>query len=172
MMTEDTPRGTSPLDIDAALANPSAYFRQPEDVLAHSLVSQAFQLKLLKQWEHDALLLSEAEAEGMGGGEESMLGRVRQALRTLEASMDEGETVGMNAARAAARNVASGIEEAANHARHVASQTREGITGFRAFMRAQPITGALLMLACGYMFGRIAGGRRYKTSPGDSDGQK
>jgi hypothetical protein len=34
-MTEHTPQGTSPLDIDAAFADPSAYFDQPQDVLAY-----------------------------------------------------------------------------------------------------------------------------------------
>src|SRR5277367_1080906 len=30
-MTEDTPRAPSPIDTDAMLANPSAYFNQPQD---------------------------------------------------------------------------------------------------------------------------------------------
>ncbi len=158
-MTADAP-GTSPIDIDAALANPSAYFDQPRDVLAHSGISRKFQLKLLQQWEHDARLLADAEGEGMGGGEESMLGRVRQALRTLEGSMDDPEAGEAQASiGASARSIAGGIEEAASHVRHAASRTQEGVAEFRAFMRAQPITGALLMVAFGYLAGRIAGGR-------------
>jgi hypothetical protein len=150
-----------PIDIDAALANPSAYFDQPQDVLAHPGISKKFQLKLLRQWEYDARLLAEAEDEGMGGGEESMLGRVRQAVLTLEASMDDTEAGGARASiGTGARKVAVGLEEAASHVRHAASRTQERITQFRGFMRAQPITGALLMVAVGYLVGRFAGGRR------------
>jgi hypothetical protein len=152
-MTAET-AGASPIDIDAALINPSAYFDQPQDVLAHPGMSRKFQLKLLQQWEHDARLLAEAEGEGMGGGEESMLGRVRQALRTLEASEAQA-SIGTGA-----RNVAGGLAEAASHVRHAGSRTQERVTEFRAFMRAQPITGALLMFVFGYLVGRIAGGRR------------
>jgi len=83
-MTQDTPRDTSAINIDAALANPSAYFAQPQDVLTHPDLSRELQLKLLRQWEQDARELAEAESEGMGGGEESMLGRVAQALRALD----------------------------------------------------------------------------------------
>ena len=159
-MTENT-AGTSPIDIDAALANPTAYFDQPQDVLAHPGISRKFQLKLLQQWEHDARLLAEAEGEGMGGGEESMLGRVRQALRTLEASTDDTEAGEAQASIGArARNVAGGLEEAASRVRHAASQIQDRVTEFRAFMRAQPITGALFMFAFGYLVGRIARGRR------------
>src|SRR5271166_3016325 len=83
-MAQDTPPHPSPIDIDAALANPSAFFAQPRDVLAHAGLSRELQLKLLRQWEQDARELADAESEGMGGGEESMLGRVAQALRALD----------------------------------------------------------------------------------------
>jgi len=36
-MTQETPRDTSLLDIDTALANPRAYFAQPQDVLTYTL---------------------------------------------------------------------------------------------------------------------------------------
>jgi hypothetical protein len=91
-MTQDTPGGPSPIDIDAALANPSAYFAQPQDVLAYPGLSRELQLKLLRQWEQDARELAEAESEGMGGGEESMLGRVCQALRALDRPQETGMT--------------------------------------------------------------------------------
>jgi hypothetical protein len=160
-MTEDTPRAPSPIDSDAVLANPSAYFNQPQDVLVHPDMSNAFKLKLLRQWELDARLLAEAEGEGMGGGEESRLGRVRQALRTLEARMeDAGAGQAQASIGVAARNVAGGLGEAANRAHHVAARTQEHITEFRAFMRAQPITGALLIFAFGYLIGRTTVIRR------------
>jgi hypothetical protein len=44
---------------------------------------------LLRQWERDARGLAVAEEEGMSGGEESMLGRVRHAIQAL--GEDEAE---------------------------------------------------------------------------------
>jgi len=53
-MTQDSPQGASRIDIEAALANPSAYFTQPQDVLACPGLSRELQLKILRQWEEDA----------------------------------------------------------------------------------------------------------------------
>ncbi|HEY5091117.1 MAG TPA: hypothetical protein VIK30_14155, partial [Polyangia bacterium] len=116
-MTQDTSRHTSPVDIDAALANPSACFAQPQDVLASPGLSREVQLKLLRQWEQDARGLAEAESEGMGGGEESMLGRVRQAIRTFDRPQETSmnDTVAGRAQAsigATARNVAGSVQEA------------------------------------------------------------
>jgi hypothetical protein len=119
-MTEDRPQVPSNIDISAALANPSAYFAQPRDVLAYPGMSNVLKLKLLHQWDHDARLLAEAEGEGMGGGEESMLGRVRQTLRQLEASMDTMESSA----------VASGVEEPGTEAQHAAARTPERTSSF------------------------------------------
>jgi hypothetical protein len=113
-------------------------------------MSNVLKLKLLHQWDHDARLLAEAEGEGMGGGEESMLGRVRQTLRQLEASMVTMESSA----------VASGVEEPGTEAQHAAARTPERTIEFRALMRARPIAGALLMFALGYLVGRIAGRKR------------
>lgn len=169
-MIQDKPRGASPIDIDAALANPSAYFAQPRDVLADPRLPRELQLKLLNQWEQDARGLAEAESEGMGGGEESMLARVRQALRALdrpqETSMNGTVTGGAQASiRAAARSVAGGLQEAASRLQDAASRTQGGVTEIREVIRAQPITAALLIFALGYLFGRLgslipSGGRR------------
>jgi len=82
-MTQTMIPGTTPVDIDSLLANPSAYFDQPGDILDSSL-SRTAQRKLLHQWDQDARLLAEAESEGMGGGEESMLSRVRRAILAFE----------------------------------------------------------------------------------------
>ncbi|HME22758.1 MAG TPA: hypothetical protein VKI44_15725 [Acetobacteraceae bacterium] len=169
-MTQDTPGDTSAIDIDAALANPSAYFAQPRDVLAHPRLSRELQLKLLNQWEQDARGLAQAESEGMGGEEESMLARVRQALRALdhpqETSMNDTVTGGAQASiGAAARSVAGGLQKASSRVQHAASRTQGGVTEIREVIRAQPITAALLILALGYLFGRLgslipSGGRR------------
>jgi hypothetical protein len=78
-----------------------------------------------------------------------MLGRVHQALRTLEARTNE-----------TGADVIGGLGEAVSHIQHAASRAQERATEFRAFMRAQPIAGALLMVGIGYLVGRIAGGRR------------
>ncbi len=169
-MTQDMPQGTSPIDIDAALANPSAYFAQPQDVLTYPGLSRKLQLELLRQWEQDARQLAVAEGEGMGGGEASMLGRVSQALRALDPSQNTsmndtvaGET--QASIEAAARSVAGGLQEAASRVQHAASQTQDRVTESRKVIRAQPITAALCLFALGYLFGRLgsflpSGGRR------------
>ena len=40
-------------------------------------------LAILREWEQDARRLSTSESEGMGGGEENMLGRVEEAIQIL-----------------------------------------------------------------------------------------
>jgi hypothetical protein len=125
------------MDIDAALANPSAYFSDPADVLASGL-SPNFQLKLLHQWEHDAQLLAQAESEGMTGGEENMLGRVGRALLAFE----ERETTEQQAAAAAAARSAS------------AMGIGDGVAEIRRAIRARPIAASLLMLSLGFLVGR------------------
>ncbi len=159
-MTQDTPQGTPPIDIDAALANPSAYFAQPQDVLTYPGLSWKLQRDLLRQWEQDARQLAIAEGEGMAGGEESMLGRVSQALRALdrsqETSMNDtvaGET--QASIGAAARRVAGGLQEAASRVQQTASRTQDRITESRKVIRAQPITAALCIFGLGYLFGRL-----------------
>lgn len=158
-------RATLPIDIDAVLADPTAYFAEPSEVVAHGGMPLAFKLKVLRQWELDARRLAESESEGMGGGEENMLARVSRALRTLEeqeAGMNASGTDTSHAAASggsigeAARSVASGIGEAASQVQHAATQTREGVAEVRHFIRAQPITSALLIFGFGYLSGRVA----------------
>ena len=78
-MTHETP----PFSVDAALRHPSTYFAEPKDVVAHPKLSQDVKLAILQEWEQDARRLSTSESEGMGGGEENMLGRVEEAIQTL-----------------------------------------------------------------------------------------
>ena len=54
------------------------------DIVAHPQLSQEMKLSLLRQWEQTARSLSVAESEGMGGGEDSKLGRVEQAIALVE----------------------------------------------------------------------------------------
>jgi hypothetical protein len=159
-MIQNTPQGTSPIDIDAALANPSACFAQPQDVLAYPGLSRVLQLKILSQWEQDARGLAEAESEGMGGGEESMLGRVRQAIRTLghAQGVSRSNAVGGKAQTpiGAGRRIADSLQEAATQVQHVASRAQGGVTEIRTMIRARPLTAALVAFGSGYLFGRLA----------------
>ena len=54
--------------------------------VAHPQLSRDEKLAILREWEQDALRLSTSESEGMGGGEESMLGRVEESIGILERS--------------------------------------------------------------------------------------
>jgi hypothetical protein len=58
-------------------------FAEPQDVAADPKLSRENKLAILRRWEQDALRLSASEAEGMGGGQESMLGRVGQAIQVV-----------------------------------------------------------------------------------------
>jgi len=71
------------LNLQMALLDPKAFFAEPKDILTHPALSRDTKLALLRQWELDARNLSTAEYEGMGGGEESMLARVEQAINAL-----------------------------------------------------------------------------------------
>ena len=75
------------LDIKQAKASPSRVFNDPAEVLTHPELSRETKLEILRQWEVDARLLSEADTESMTGGESSKLGKVVSALLALE---DEG----------------------------------------------------------------------------------
>ena len=72
-------QAASELEIDAVLQNPKSFFAEPKDVLAHPL-SREDKLAILREWELDARRLSPSESEGFCGGEESMLGRVEDAI--------------------------------------------------------------------------------------------
>ena len=77
-------------DLQAMLRDPAAVFRTPGDVLDRAGLTREERLGILRQWERDARGLSVAEEEGMGGGEESLLSRVRLAI----ARLGEAETAG------------------------------------------------------------------------------
>ena len=75
--------GTGALSLERAIADPAAVFAAPEDVLKDTRLSPANKLEILQRWAHDADRLAVAEAEGMGGGEPSLQGRVLQALNEM-----------------------------------------------------------------------------------------
>lgn len=76
-------RGTSQVDIEEALQDPKAFFAEPQDVADYPHLSREEKLAILRRWEQDALRLSASESEGLGGGEESMLGRVESAIQRV-----------------------------------------------------------------------------------------
>ena len=71
------------VDLQKMLQDPAAAFGSPREVLDHPDLTRDERLAILQRWEHDARELSVAEGEGMGGGEESMLSRVRLAIARL-----------------------------------------------------------------------------------------
>lgn len=70
-------------DYDQALLNPAAIFKRPKDVLDTESLTTDQKLEVLKRWETDALLLSVATEENMGGGEPSRIEDVRHAIDML-----------------------------------------------------------------------------------------
>ena len=76
-------RGTSQVDFEAALQDPKAFFAEPQDVADYPQLSRDEKLAILRRWEQDALRLSASESEGMGGGEENMLGRVEREIKMV-----------------------------------------------------------------------------------------
>ena len=77
-------------DLQTMLRDPAAVFSTPRDVLDRPGLTHDERLAILRQWERDARGLSVAEEEGMGGGEESLLSRVRLAI----ARLGEAESAG------------------------------------------------------------------------------
>jgi hypothetical protein len=75
-----------PVNMKTAILDPAAVFNEPEEIVEHPELSTDQKLQLLRQWERDALNLSVAEGEGMAGGEESRLRRVRHAIDALDPS--------------------------------------------------------------------------------------
>ncbi len=72
------------IDVKQAKSNPSKIFGHPTDVLTHPELSRETKIEILRAWETDARLLSEAENENMTGGEGSRLGAVVSALIALD----------------------------------------------------------------------------------------
>ncbi len=73
----------SDLRLDITLKDPSRQFDQPDHVVDHPGLTNEEKRKILKQWEIDAKIMSTAESEGMSGGEESKLRRVKAAIKRL-----------------------------------------------------------------------------------------
>jgi len=74
-----------PFDLQSVLQDPTSTFKEPAEVLSYPGLSREQRLLILEHWEGDARNLAVAEEEGMIGGEESLLARVRRALIELGA---------------------------------------------------------------------------------------
>jgi hypothetical protein len=66
-----------------AMHDPSDVYVTPMQVVDDDGLAPADKKRILDSWHTDALLLSEAEAENMGGGEHARLREVMLALAEL-----------------------------------------------------------------------------------------
>ena len=80
---EATMQASSSIDIERALSDPKAVFKEPSEVVALPDLPRETKLAILREWEQDARSMSRSESEGMGGGADSMLGRVELAIATV-----------------------------------------------------------------------------------------
>jgi hypothetical protein len=76
------------LDLEKALLDPAGSFGQPDDIVRHPDLARGTKIRLLTEWERGARELAVADDEGMTGGEESMLSRVRRAIAALGADQE------------------------------------------------------------------------------------
>ena len=70
------------------LADPTAHFDRPADVVEAPSLSREQKIEILHRWEADSRELMVAADEGMGGGEQNRLGEVHAALKQLGADGD------------------------------------------------------------------------------------
>lgn len=81
-------------DATTALLDPTAAFASPEDVVACTDLPAAMRVEILRRWEYDARELDVAEDESIiGHDEDSLLGRIHDALRGLGARLDPDAAV-------------------------------------------------------------------------------
>ncbi|MGH8194124.1 MAG: hypothetical protein ACREQ8_06970 [Woeseiaceae bacterium] len=66
-----------------ALRTPSEVYRHPGAVVKDSGLNDRQKLEVLRHWEAEAVQLQESEAEGMGGGERSLLAEIKRAMREV-----------------------------------------------------------------------------------------
>jgi hypothetical protein len=78
------------IDVKKALANPSAVFKRPQEVLETNDLSREQKIEVLRRWEYDARELQVADEEGMAPAEPQpvILDAILKALRSLGAAAD------------------------------------------------------------------------------------
>ena len=133
-MAHRDPAADPAFDFRRAMADPSAYFSQPRDVLARRGLAYATKLRLLQVWEEDARRLAVADDEGMSGGEESMHGRVLAALQQLNAE----------------RPGSTGLDPMA-----LLCQAKGMVDAAIKATRERPVAGLLAAAVLGYVIGRV-----------------
>ncbi len=74
----------SDLEMEAVLQHPRSFFAELKEVVAHPTLSREMRLAILREWDLDARRLSASEGEGLCGSEESMLGRVEDAITLVQ----------------------------------------------------------------------------------------
>jgi hypothetical protein len=86
-MTDHKPRAISEL-----VANPTAFFGAPADVLSDASLAGNTKKAILDAWEEDARRLAVASEEGMTGGEPARLDEVLKAKAELGIEDDRKST--------------------------------------------------------------------------------
>ena len=71
------------IDLENARLDPGSVFMSPEELCDSPGLSMKVKIDLLQRWADDARELDVAEAEGMAGGETSLLARILTALNSL-----------------------------------------------------------------------------------------
>jgi hypothetical protein len=79
----DRAHSVSPDRVEALIADPEEHFAAPRDVVGDAGLDPESKRRILESWRKDAELLSEAQAENMGGGESARLREVELALAEL-----------------------------------------------------------------------------------------
>jgi hypothetical protein len=130
------------------MADPTATFAQPRDVLADPRFSREIKLKILRRWEHDARSLAVAESEGMSGGEESMHGRVLHAIRSLEESTGEDRVQNKGKLDESASQLRNSYSRLVDTLRTTGCQVVQGT-------RNQPLAALMIAAWLGYICGRV-----------------
>ena len=80
------------IDLEQALKDPSCVFESPQHVAASKTLSTDDKIAILRRWEYDARELEVAEEENMGGDAPDVLDEVLQALRSLDAESESGDS--------------------------------------------------------------------------------
>ncbi|HEX9443033.1 MAG TPA: hypothetical protein VGA73_02895 [Candidatus Binatia bacterium] len=76
-------------DLEKALLDPSAVFKNPVEVLQSPEISREQKIQILRRWEYDVRELQVADEESMTGPQSVPLDAVLNALRALGAAERE-----------------------------------------------------------------------------------
>lgn len=76
---------------EATATGPAPLHPHPRSILDREDLSRDAKIRILKEWEHDALERDVATAEGMAGGPRTRLQAITDALRTLEEETSDNQ---------------------------------------------------------------------------------